>query len=251
MISRVEADATHFYTFPEHDKLWKHVRSSEALYELLRQWIVGYVKLYKIHNKGKGKYAHFLVAWHELFSHLLLRGVTRRMHHGMHSYTIMMSVQHRFAIVTGVAKAVYEELTDQYIKQKQGQVDTKSVYPQAKELIPFDDASVICVSGFALHSAIEYRRELLPKSNTSTPVHPAMLYFGQALFSTVRSSLNYSSYLKSGAEVFMKSRELFETFKAGLNDIPHSSTQSPRLDGIVDSLEQGVYLKNAPLLMTF
>ena len=74
VISRVDADATHLYTFPERDKLWKHVRSSEALCELLRQLIVGYVKLYKIHNKGKDKYAHFLVAWHELFSHFAVEG---------------------------------------------------------------------------------------------------------------------------------------------------------------------------------
>ena len=81
-----------------------------------------------------------------------------------------------------------------------------------------------------------------------TIMHQAMLNFGRALFSTARSSLNYSSsYLKSGAEVFKQtkehtyheSRELFETFKACLDDIPHSSTQSPRL---VDGLEQGVYL---------
>lgn len=81
-----------------------------------------------------------------------------------------------------------------------------------------------------------------------TIMHPAMLNFGRALFSTVRSSLNYSSYLKSGAEVFkqtkehtMKSRELFETFKAGLSDIPHSSTQNPRLDGTVDTVLNKVY----------
>ena len=54
--------------------------------------------------------------------------------------------------------------------------------------------------------------------------------------------------MKSGAEVFkqtkehtMTNRELFETFKAGLNDIPHSSTQSPRLDGIVDTVLNKVY----------
>ena len=70
-----------------------------------------------------------------------------------------------------------------------------------------------------------------------TIMHPAMLNFGRALFSTVRSSLNYSSYLKSGSEVFkqtkehtLESSELFEKFKAGLENIPHSSTQSPILD---------------------
>ena len=36
--------------------------------------IIGYVNLYKVHNKGKDKYAHFLVAWHELFSHFVVGG---------------------------------------------------------------------------------------------------------------------------------------------------------------------------------
>ena len=43
VISRVDADATHLYTFPENDKLLKYIRSSEALCELLRQLIVGYI----------------------------------------------------------------------------------------------------------------------------------------------------------------------------------------------------------------
>ena len=131
-----------------------------------------------------------------------------------------------------------------------GQVDTEStIYPQAKESIPDDDACVIRVSGFALPSAIEYRRELLPNfqykhtsetcedfadelellkrmiaANTSfvprvvvfqmrgnmTIVHQAMLNFGETLFSTVRSCLNYSSYLKSVAEVFKQTKEHHE-----------------------------------------
>ena len=123
----------------------------------------------------------------------------------------------------------------------------RHIYPQAKESIRDDDASVICVSGLALHSAIEYRkRELLPKfqnehtnetsqkftdelellkcmmtTDTSfvphvisfqnrgnmTFMYPAMLDFGRALFSTVRSSLNYSSYMKSGSELFKQTTE--------------------------------------------
>ena len=115
VISRVEADATHLYTFPKRDKLWKHIRSSEALCELLRQLIVGYVKLYKIHNKGKDKYAHFLVAWHELFSHFAVKGSDSE---DATWYALIRDndecskdPEHRSAIVTSVAKAVYEELT--------------------------------------------------------------------------------------------------------------------------------------------
>ena len=58
LIYRVEADAIHLHTFPARDPLWKCVRSSEALCELLRQLIIGCVNLYKVHNKGKDKYAH-------------------------------------------------------------------------------------------------------------------------------------------------------------------------------------------------
>ena len=165
VISMVEADATHLHTFPERDKLWKHVRSSEALCELLRQLILGYVKLYMIHNKGKDKYAHFLVAWHELFSHFAVEGSDSE---DAIWYALVCDddkcpkdVEHRSAIVTSVAKAVYELLTEkesQYTKQRQGQIYTESIYPQAKESLPDDDASVIRVSGFALHSAIKYRK---------------------------------------------------------------------------------------------
>ena len=69
----------------------------------------------------------------------------------------------RSAIVT----AVYELLTEKASKQVQRQVQSDSMYPQAKQSIPDDDSSVIRVSGFALHSAIEYRRKaLLPKSKS-------------------------------------------------------------------------------------
>ena len=175
----------------------------------------------------------------------LLRVVTQKMQYGLYScvMTNVQDVKHRFAIVTSIAKAVYELLTEkasQCTKQEQGQVRTESTHPQAKESIPDDDASVIRVSGFALHLVIEYRKkELLPKfqyKHTSERhqelkllkrmiaadilfiprvvafqdrgnMNPAVLNFGRALFSSVKSSLNYNSYLKSGSEVFKKTKE--------------------------------------------
>ena len=151
--------------------MWKHVSSTEALCELVRQLILEYVSLYKTHHKGKDKYAHFLVAWHELFSHFAVEGNES----GDAVWCALVSggencsrdVEDRSAIVTCIAKAVYELLTQKAGQQMQGQFHNENMYPQAKESIPNDDASVIRVSGFALYSAIEYRRKaLLPKSKS-------------------------------------------------------------------------------------
>ena len=53
---------------------------------------------------------------------------------------------------------MYELLTEmasKYQAQRQGQVHSESVYPQVKEPVPDDDASVIHVSGFTL-CLVEY-----------------------------------------------------------------------------------------------
>ena len=131
------------------------------------------IDLYKTHQKGKDKYTHFLVAWHELLSQYTVEG------NNLEDETWCalvsdsygnFSAEDRSAIVTSIAKAVYDILTEK-ASQIQGQSEDKvhddSVYPQSRESIPDDDASIVRVSGFALHSAIEYRRKaLLPKNKT-------------------------------------------------------------------------------------
>ena len=249
VISSVEADATHLQAFPKREKLWKHVKASEALPDLVRQLIVGYVNVYKTHHKGKDKYAHFLVAWHEFFSRFAVEGsdpenaIWCALVSGGDDY--LRDTGDRSAIMTSIAKAVYELLTEkasQLQEQRKGPAHTDSRYPQAKEALPDDDASIIRVSGFALHSAIRFgRKALLPKNKSKhttvarqkftkelellklmktadksfmprvvtyqdrghmTIMHPAMLDFGRTLFSTVRLSLNYTNYMKKGPEVF-------------------------------------------------
>ena len=294
IIASVEADVTHLQAFPEREKLWRHVRESTALCDLIRQLVFGYVNLYKTHSKGKDKYAHFLVSWHELLSRFAVEanGPEDAIWCALVSSARGCSsdAEDRSAIVTGIAKAVYEQLTEmasQFQRQRRGQTHSESMYPQAKESAPDDDASVIRVSGFALHSAISFRRRaLLPKFKSKhssearrkfkrelellqhmkasdksfvpqvvlfqdrgrlTIMHPAMLNFGRSLFSTVRSSLNYTSYQKSGSEVFkcthecvLESKELLQRFKLGLEKVTHSTTQGPA-SGIEDGILMNVY----------
>ena len=293
IVSRVEADETHLRTFPDRKKLWKDVSISEAMPDFVEQLILGYIDLYKTHQKGKDKYTHFLVAWHELLSQYTVEG------NNLEDETWCalvsdsygnFSAEDRSAIVTSIAKAVYDILTEK-ASQIQGQSEDKvhddSVYPQSRESIPDDDASIVRVSGFALHSAIEYRRKaLLPKNKTKhssvashnfaqeldvltrlkaedksfvprvidfqdrghmTIMHQAMLSFGRGLFTTVRASLNYSSYQEYGSEVFKRTRkhvldssELFQTFKACLENVSHTSAQGP-VSEMDDALLNKVY----------
>ena len=148
----MEADTTHFQAFPEREKLWKHITStSEALCELVRQLILEYISLYRTHHKGKDKYAQFLVAWHELFSLFPVEGNDC----GNVTWCALVSggdncsrdAEDRSAIVTAIAKAVYELLTEKASQQVQRQVQSDSMYPQAKKSIPGNDSSVIRVSG--------------------------------------------------------------------------------------------------------
>ncbi len=253
--SSVEADATHLEAFPERENLWRHVRSSEALPDLVRQLSVGYVNVYKTHSKGKDKYAHFLVDWHELLSRFTVKGTGPEeevWQATMDGAECSGSSEDRSAVVTSIAKAVYELLTENASqlheeRQSQGRRHTTSTYPQAKESMTDDDASVVRVSGFALHSAIRYRKKALqPKSRSRhnsitreklkkeldflkllkaadktfvprvvsyqdrgrmTIMHSAMLDFGRALFSTVRATLNYESYTQHGADIFKHTHE--------------------------------------------
>ena len=275
VIASVEADRTHMQAFPEREKLWQYVHASAALPVLIRQLIVGYVNLYKTHRKGRDKYAHFLVAWHELVSRYAVEGSD--FEDGLWREVVsccddaLRDWKDRSAIVAAIAKAVYELLTEKSSQLHEQDV-TDRTYPQAKVAVPDDDASVIRVSGFALHSAMRYRRKaLLPrmKSKHSTKarqqfvkelellkqmitddksflpqvvkyqdrghmtiMHPAMLDFGRTTFSTVRSVLNYSSYMKYGSDIFNQTHQhvfrdntLLRTFKSCLENIPHASSQ--------------------------
>ena len=59
----------------------------------------------------------------------------------------------RSAIVTGIAKAVFDLLQGK-VCQYQELSESPGRYAQTKDAIPDDDASVLRVSGFALHSCI-------------------------------------------------------------------------------------------------
>ena len=165
----VEADATHLEAFPDREKLWKHVSESEALTDIVKQLTVGYAKVYQTHSKGKDKYSHFLVAWHNLLSCFAVEGsgpeeVWRAM---VEDAEDCWSAEDRSAIMTSIAKAVYDLMEkathDQLHEKRTGptQRHAKATYPQAKESLPDDDASIVRVSGFALHSAIRYRKKAL------------------------------------------------------------------------------------------
>ena len=70
-----------------------------------------------------------------------------------------------------------------------------------------------------------------------TIMHPAMLEFGHRVFTTVKLTVNYTSYMSNGSDIFKRAREdvlgseeLFQTFKNCLQNIPHSSGQASILD---------------------
>ncbi len=154
----------------------------------------------------------------------------------------------RSAIVSSNAKAVYEVLQERlhvYVCQHQESNESPAAHPQSKDAISDDDASVIRVPGFALHSSIQFRRKtlgrlrsrytaksleqfarelwLLEKMKATNksfvpPVlkfqdrgrmvimHPVLLPFGHSLFSSVRSYVNYKSYQENGPDVFAQAR---------------------------------------------
>lgn len=71
----------------------------------------------------------------------------------------------RSAIVTSIAKAVYDLLTEKSTALS-AQTEGPSTHPQATEpAADSNDASVVHVTGFALHSAIRCRRKPLPQKS--------------------------------------------------------------------------------------
>ena len=289
IIAKVEADAVHLEAFPSRKNLWEHIKTSSAFSELVRKLILGYVELYRAHRKGKDKYSCFLVSWHELFSRYAVHGkdseeITWRAVSSSAGDDLPHQPADRSAIVTTIAKAVYELLTEKATQSHQRITtackcisDTK--YPQPRSPIADDDASIVRVAGFALHATIKYRKDaLLPKNRHKhssdacchfskelellkrikcpdddksfmpsvvqfqdrggmTIMHPAMLEFGHRVFTTVKSTVNYTSYMSNGSDIFKRAREdvlgseeLFQTFKNCLQNIPHSSGQASILD---------------------
>ena len=66
----------------------------------------------------------------------------------------------RSALLTAVAKGVYEIMNEKVTKP----VTSSAGYPQGKESAPDDDASIIQVCGFALHSTISLCKKALLKN---------------------------------------------------------------------------------------
>ena len=117
IIAKVEADAVHLEAFPSRKNLWEHIKTSSAFSELVRKLILGYVELYRAHRKGKDKYSCFLVSWHELFSRYAVHGkdseeITWRAVLSSAGDDLPHQPADRSAIVTAIAKAVYELLTE-------------------------------------------------------------------------------------------------------------------------------------------
>ena len=120
-------------------------------------------------------------------------------------------------------------------------------YPQSKESVEDDDASIIRVCGFALHSAISLCKKALQKNQQHkhsqillqqcsieleilekikaedktflpqvikfqdrgkmTFMHSSMLPFGKTIFTAVKPHLNYDKYIEYGSDVFAQTHE--------------------------------------------
>ena len=288
IVTAVEADSIHLDAFASRKCLWQRIKTSPAFSELVSKLILGYVDLYKAHRKGKNKYSRFLVSWHEFFSRYAVQEAD-----GSDEEKIWQAISagddglecqstDRSAIITAIAKAVYELLTEkatQFHRQNAAAClnasTSDTMYPQSRSPIPDDDASIVRVVGFALHSAIKYRSDALApinsqKHNTDaqhrfgkelellkrmkcpddaksfmpsvvkfqdrggmTVMRPEMLEFGRSVFASVKSTVNYTSYMSNGSDIFKLAREnvigsseLLQTFKSCLQNIPHSSEQA-------------------------
>ena len=64
-------------------------------------------------------------------------------------------------------------------------------------------------------------------------MHHTLLPSGHSLFSSVRSHVNYKKYQEHGAKIFtephtqvLDNRELLSAFKAGIQQVPHSSSDA-------------------------
>ena len=276
VVAGVEADTPHFKAFPDRETLWKCICSSALFPDFLKQLIVGYTDLYKAHHRGRDKYAHFLVAWHEFLSDFAVGGNEAADETWLALVSEMdnpVNKQDRSAVVGSIAKVVYDVLKEK-LCQLQASSDSPPRYEQSKDAIPDDDASVIRVSGFALYSSIQFRKKALGRQRlryttesreqfekelwllkkleaTDKSFIPALLKFqdrghmvfmhhtwlsfGRRLFSSVRSHVNYKQYQEQGAKIFAEARtqvlgdrELLSSFKACIQQIPHSSSEADK-----------------------
>jgi len=115
VVAGVEADAAHFKAFPAREVLWHCIRSSAHFPDFLKQLIVSYTDLYKAHHRGRDKYAHFLVAWHEFLMDFAVGGKAAADKTWMALVNEMdgpVNKQDRSAIVGSIAKVVYDVLKE-------------------------------------------------------------------------------------------------------------------------------------------
>lgn len=135
--SSVDGDAEHLETFPKRVKLWKYIRTSSVLPELTKNLILGYLTRTKAISRD-GRSMHWAG-----------------------------NARDRSAIVTSIAKAVYELLTENSQQLQECQLIRS--YPQAKEAISDDDALVVQLSGFALHATIRFRKRTIQQQAKHSP----------------------------------------------------------------------------------
>ena len=245
VVSKVDADGVHFSAFPARGCIWKHIRDSPALSSMIDHFKRSFISLYKTNFKGKDKYAHFLVAWHEKLSQSVVAGcktVDDIWLQLVNDCETKGEATDKSAILTSVAKAVYV-MNEKAIRPVEDVVS----YPQAKERSSDYDASVIRVCGFALHSVICLRKKALLKNQrhkhkqatlqqyknelkllgklkaidksflpplvkyqdrgNMTTMHPSMLLFGRQVFTVIRYFLNFDKYIKHGSELFAETRK--------------------------------------------
>ena len=83
-------------------------------------------------------------------------------------------------------------------------------------------------------------------------MHHALLPFGRSLFSLVRSHVNYTKYQEQGAKIFSEAhtqvvddKELLSSFKAGIQQIPHSSSDTDKFadKNVVCSVYSAIVVK--------
>ena len=229
----------------------KRIRVSPGLSSFVAELRTKYEQLYRANHKGREKYSHFLVDWHRLLVKYAVSSSSPEESTwlGLVNYSespelcSIIDARDRSAFVTAIANAVYELLGENGGEYTQALSSSPSMlvsHPQAKAQVADDDASIVRVSGFALHSAIRFRKRALRKPTRHsqsvqesyvkelrllermcahdrsflpsvvkfqhrgkiTIMHSAMFEFGCILFSTVRESLNYTAYMQKGANLF-------------------------------------------------
>ena len=176
-----------------------------------------------------------------------------------------VSTVDRSAIVGSRPKVMYGMLKEK-LCQFQASSDSPQRYPQSKDVITDDDASVYPVSGYALHSCLKFRQRALArqKSQYTTELrvkckkelwllkklegtnksfipsllkfqnqghmvirHHAMLPFGRSLLSSMQLHVNYRRYQEHGSNIFTKAHTQVLNVKLAFHfQIGHSANFS-------------------------